>query len=215
MSDTIARLERVKRACSGEPRLMPAYEKLRQASEQASTDLERNIVQANADAFMAGVEAAQSGMPREDNRSVTTLRDGTVGYFSRRPDDCFASALSTCLQIDITDVPDAHIDDRLAAGETPEAINQSMWAEIMEWLKDRSLRMITHAEPPTECLRWIGVIEIPGHFNSHCLVMARDEHIFDPSTVARADGRQVRLFGPERVTLGLSFEEIHPQTTTP
>jgi hypothetical protein len=212
MSDTIARLERVKRACSGEPRLMLAYEKLRQASEQASTDLERNIAQANADAFMAGVEAAQAGMPRENNRSMTTLRDGTVGYFSRRPDDCFASALASCLQVDIADVPDAHIDERLAAGESPDEINRRMWGEITEWLERRNLTMITHPEPPTDCARWIGVVEVPGHFNSHCLVMVQGEHIFDPSTVARADGRQVRLFGAERVTRGLSFEA---QTTKP
>jgi hypothetical protein len=53
------------------------------------------------------------------------LRDGTLGYLARAgPEDgCFASALATCLQVPIGDVPDPRLDERLAAGESPEAID--------------------------------------------------------------------------------------------
>lgn len=39
---------------------------------------------------------------------TTTLKDGTMGFYSRpdRPDDCFAAALATCLQVPIWEVPD-------------------------------------------------------------------------------------------------------------
>lgn len=214
----MTRLEELRRVCWGNPAAMRVYRRLCQEVASARGEYEQYVAEIHVDAFISGFADARAGRPcnpgvlsasdRAEARSMT-LRDGSIGYFSRRDDDCFGSALATCLQVDIAEVPDAHIDERLAAGEAPEAINASMWGEAAAWLEGRGLRMVAHTELPTDCPRWIGIIEMPGDaFSSHCLVMAHGQHIFNPSGLTRADGRQVRSFGADRVTFGLSFEEL-------
>jgi hypothetical protein len=58
---------------------------------------------------------------------------------------------------------------------------------------------------PVASDRWIGVIELPGHFQSHCLVMHRDEVLLDPTWNVR-NTRQVRQFTGSEITYGLIFE---------
>ncbi len=118
------------------------------------------------------------------------LRDGTFGYFVRglRTDDCWAAALATCLQVPIDEVPDPRLDERLRAGEDPAEVDRSAWLALDRWLADRGYRMTVHCKPPTSRKRWIGIVQLPGWFQSHCLVMSRDEVLFDPAAaVLRRD----------------------------
>lgn len=148
------------------------------------------------------------------------LADGTIGYFARPPrqDDCFAAALATVLRVPIAEVPDPRIDERLARGWTPQAVNRAAFAELDRWLAGRGLRAIVHRKPPVRLRRWIGVIVMPGDFQSHCLVMSRDEVLFDPARLELADGtpppqeRAVRRFGLDSVGFGYSFQKVNRQT---
>jgi hypothetical protein len=138
-----------------------------------------------------------------------TLRDGSLGYYARLPrtDDCFAAAVATTLHVPIEDVPDARLDERVAAGESIADVDRSAQLEWKKWLTRRGLRMVVHSKVPTNRRRWIGVIELGGPFNSHCLVMDRGRMLFDPSYIGDRLGR-IRLlaFGPGQITHGLSFQ---------
>ena len=141
------------------------------------------------------------------------LDDGTIGYFVRAPreDDCFAAALATVLQVPIEQVPDPRIDERLAAGESPDDIDRSARSELDRWLAARDLTMVVHAELPTHRRRWIGVVTLPGAFNDHCLVMSHDRFLFDPvhyleHLTGQSDRHpSIRQFRPEDISYGLSF----------
>ena len=139
------------------------------------------------------------------NSPRTRLEDGTIGYRVRVPrtDDCFAAALATVLQVPIGEVPDPRIDERLAAGESPEEITSSAWDGLYEWLDRRGLRMIVHEKVPANRRRWIGIVPWRGDFNDHCLVMRMDRLLFDPAYLG---GNYVP---PGKIAFGLSF-----QTTT-
>jgi hypothetical protein len=74
------------------------------------------------------------------------------------------------------------------------------------------LRLVTHRALPIARRRWIGVVPMPGAFNSHCLVMSRRDVLFDPARVF--DGlpeqppRQIRRWQLTDVGFGLSFQTI-------
>ena len=95
-------------------------------------------------------------------------------------------------------------------------MNRAAFAELDRWLAGRGLRAIVHRKPPVRLRRWIGVIVMPGDFQSHCLVMSRDEVLFDPARLELADGstppqeRAVRRFGLESVGFGYSFQTVKP-----
>jgi hypothetical protein len=138
-----------------------------------------------------------------DLKRETLLEDGTRGYFVRAPrtDDCQAAAIATTLQIPIEKVPDPRIDERLAAGEDPESIDRSAVRELRAWLASRGLGMVVHRKLPTNLDRWIGVVPMPGTFNAHCLVMDRENVLFDPARTSD----KVQSFGLEHVGFGISF----------
>lgn len=124
---------------------------------------------------------------------ATRLRDGTIGYFMRREDDCFRAALATVLEVPMLEVPDWDIDVRLAAGESPDEIRASGRQALFEWLEQRNLRIVWHptpehrrGEPVAVSLpRWIGVAGGVGEFGDHCYVMAGGELLHDPADIAR------------------------------
>lgn len=135
------------------------------------------------------------------------LRDGTIGYHVRgvRADDCWAAAVATCLQVPLEQVPDARLDERLQTGEDPAEINRSAWAEFARWLDRRGLRMVVHRTVPVARRRWIGIVQFAGVFNNHCLVMSRDEVLFDPVDPSK-HARRVRTFTASDIALGFSFK---------
>jgi hypothetical protein len=141
-------------------------------------------------------------------RETVTLPDSTTGYFERgtRSDDCFAACVATCLQVPLDEVPDPRIDERLRAGETANEINHAAWHEIESWLAERRLRIVRH-ETPCHEPRWLGVVNFPGDFNDHCLVMAGDQVLFDPVDRSR-HSREVRTFSAADVAYGISFQPI-------
>jgi hypothetical protein len=139
------------------------------------------------------------------------LHDGTIGYYVRMPrtDDCFQAAVATVLQVPINEVPDSRIDERLAAGWSPDKIDRSARKALDAWLAGRGLRMVFHDRLPVAEPRWIGVVPLPGAFNDHSLVISRGELLFDP-TMDWGDVR-LRLFGLRDVGHGISFLRL-PKT---
>lgn len=137
-------------------------------------------------------------------RWTERLRDGTIGYYVRVPrkDDCWTAAVATCLQVPIEDVPDAHIDASLAAGETPDEIRCDYWTRFRDWLAAERLRMSASQNVPLARRRWIGVVPQAGEFNDHSLVMEHGRILFDPVICS---GRQ---WTAAEVQLGFSFNKI-------
>jgi hypothetical protein len=159
------------------------------------------------------------------------LWDGSFGWFvvPPRTDSCVQAAFATCLEVAFADVPDPRLDERVAAGEDVAEIDRSAAREMGAWLAARGLRMVVHRPPPVHLPRWIGIVELPGVHQNHCLVFARDRLLSDPSVDwFRAQERfvrppmlagfgdavgdlvdppQVRVWGLQDVSYGLSFEK--------
>ncbi len=136
------------------------------------------------------------------------LSDGTVGYYARAPrmDDCFCAALASCLQVPIGEVPDPRLDERLRAGDAPEVIDADADRELAVWLAERGLRMVE--QPVSTAMswsRWIGIVPLPGWFNSHTLLMGLSRVLFDPTAEI---GGGVRVFGARDVRYGYCFAPI-------
>jgi hypothetical protein len=141
---------------------------------------------------LAAIAAADAIRPpsvgRRPGRPVATftpatevqLPDGTVGYCLRRQDDCLVAALATLLQIDYDELPDTNIDERLALGQPPEDVQEAAAGLLERWLAWRGLKLELHTELPPPADRWIGIVPVPGWFQSHALVMAGDQILFDP-----------------------------------
>lgn len=149
------------------------------------------------------------------------LRDGSTGYFARRPDDCWYASCATVLQVPLRDFPETHIIERVSAGEAPEEINRSNWRTLRGWLAGRGLEVVAHPKAPVDAERWIGVVPIAGWFASHSLVMSRDAVLFDPMgdplrSFRTPDGnpRVVKHWRPEDVRFGFTFEPLAPPEAT-
>lgn len=133
--------------------------------------------------------------------ATSRLADGTVGYHQTRTDDCWRAAVATCIQIPIGKLPDARIDEHLAAGESVKAVDRAAWTQMTRWLDRRGWSLIEHPEPPTYLERWIGIVPVAQPLMSHCLIMRGDRILFDPAV---APG--VRTFYPLEVAYGFSFQ---------
>jgi hypothetical protein len=154
--------------------------------------------------------ATSGSRPRARFAARCQLPDGAIGYAMRRYDDCWQAAVATVIQVDVDEVPDAHADARLAAGETPEQAEQSAGREFDEWLAARSLLARVHKSVPVNADRWLGIVPRPGWAQGHCLVMAHDDLLFDPARAIGAldQSRRVRIWGPDDVAVGVTFASV-------
>jgi hypothetical protein len=130
------------------------------------------------------------------------LRDGSTGWAMKRVDDCQAAALATLLQIPLSEVPDARLDARLAAGETVEHVDRTSWDQTLRWLDGRGLKLIRHGHPPIHLPRWLGIVPNPEAFKGHTLVMAGPKILFDPAVKPG-----IRTFFACEVQFGYSIQE--------
>lgn len=130
------------------------------------------------------------------------LRDGSTGWAMRRVDDCQQAALATLLQVPLSEVPDARIDERLARGETIEHVDRTSWDQMLRWLEGRGLKLIRHAMPPKHLARWLGIVPNPAPFQGHTLVMAGPKILFDPAVKPG-----IRTFFACEVQFGYSIQE--------
>ena len=75
--------------------------------------------------------------------------------------------------------------------------------------------MNVHEKPTPTGRRWIGIVRcLGGVFHDHCLVMTRDGLLYDPiGTAVGPDGRRIRLFGPEDIAFGLTFQRTTTRRT--
>lgn len=170
--------------------------------------LQQGVDPASVNDELAGTEAAQK-YHQVIALEPEQLPDGTLGYFVRWPrkDDCQRAAIATVLQVPPEELPDPRIDERLAAGETAEEIDLSARRELHLWLAEHGLEMVVHQQLPLTHRRWIGVAEREGAFMSHCLVMDRDEVLFDPARIL-GEKSGLRRWKLADVTFGLSFEPL-------
>jgi hypothetical protein len=113
----------------------------------------------------------------------TVLRDGTLGYFQRRTDDCVQASIATLIQLSPERVPDAHLDRQLIDGLTPEEVKRAFRQQLSEWSDSRGLNIVIHTDPPTAAQRWIGMLAGPDQFNDHCLVMTGTECLWDTTHI--------------------------------
>lgn len=133
--------------------------------------------------------------------TTSELSDGSTGWHMKRTDDCQQAALATLLQVSLSEVPDARIDARLAAGESVEDVDRTAWQEMLQWLDGRGLKLIRHGRPPTHLPRWLGIVPNPEAFKGHTLVMAGSRVLFDPAVRPG-----IRTFFAVEVAYGFSIE---------
>ncbi len=170
----------------------------------------QELLERDALAALPGVSETLAARGRPDlaeaMRRTVTLRDGTLGYRAfPRGDACWATAVATCVQCPLAEVPDAHIDACLAAGMDPEAIDRRMWRDFFAWLDRRGLEMVKHSsvKAARRRKRWVGVVERsgPGDFASHALVFCRGEVLYDNIP----PGFRVAEYTVDDVDVGFSF----------
>jgi hypothetical protein len=141
-------------------------------------------------------------------------------------DDCVQAAIATVTQIPIEQVPDLKLNARLLAGEDPDEISRTSWDRIAEWADKRGLvcHLWSSELLPVPRRRWIGLVRSlhktaytlergqlvkadMAAFHDHCLVMARNRLLFDPSCSVRPPpGFQTLGHRPEHVSEGISFD---------
>lgn len=138
---------------------------------------------------------------------TTHLSDGTTGFYMRpdRGDDCWQAATATVLQVPIDEVPDLRLNARVESGEHPDKIARSAWHSMEDWLNGHGLCMVVHRKVPVARRRWIGVVPCEGDFQSHSLVMTRDDLLFDPAERIWGSGGR---YTPEHIGFGLSFQQL-------
>lgn len=153
--------------------------------------------------------ASAHGLEGFPPRSVV-LADGTLGYHSQHGDDCLMIAVATVLQVPPEELPDLRPLERYRAGEELDTIITSAWDSLRRCVTERGLHICFHSKPlPTHLRRWIGVCwddqgqRLP--FSDHCLVMAGQKVIFDPSAWKVDLG--VRAWTARQVHYGISFPE--------
>ena len=104
----------------------------------------------------------------------TVLRDGTLGYFQRRLDDCFQASMASLAQVPMHQVPDPRIDRELASGLDPEELGRVVAQQFIQWAEQHGLTILKFSEPPTSAERWVGVASNGANpWHDHCLVDER------------------------------------------
>lgn len=140
------------------------------------------------------------------------LPDGTVGYLQRRLDDCVQASLSTLTQIPPHRIPDARIDAQLAAGVDKHAVNRGFWTTLEAWVQQQPGMVLTihpTGQPPVTHRRWIAVTRSADAwgFNDHCLVMDRQDVLFEPHTLLPASKDDTRdRYDPDTVMYSITVE---------
>lgn len=115
---------------------------------------------------------------------ATRLGDGTLGYLQRRTDDCLQAALASLLQVPMPDVPDLHQLKQIVSGTAPEETHRRGHERLERWLAQAGLRLVCDDELPERSERWIALaVSGASSFADHCLIMSRDECIFDPNRI--------------------------------
>jgi hypothetical protein len=154
-----------------------------QAVRQFTADYPRELANLRRKARMRPVAVGGSrAVGSKLGYFETTLRDGTIGYFQRRTDDCVQAALATLLQMPIDRVPDLRLDRRTwIDGMHPDELQRAIEPAFAEWTARYGLTIVAHATPPRWAKRWIGLMSAPGVFERHCVVMTRADYLWDVS----------------------------------
>ena len=114
-------------------------------------------------------------------RTDRQLPDGRTAFRQERLDDCLRPCIATVLQVHLSDVPDPQIDACRDAGMSPEEINRMAMSEMQSYLAGFGLRAVFHSRAPVERDSWIGVSPGSGRFQSHTVVMERENIVHDPA----------------------------------
>jgi hypothetical protein len=137
------------------------------------------------------------------------LRDGTIGYFQRRTDDCVQAVIASLLQMPPHLVPDLHLDELLAAGRDPEEIDRMIDEQFSRWTGQHGLTIVFHATSPTWAKRWIGMVTTGDPFSDHTMLMGGHDCLFDPAhLLAPRDPGSIALenYTPADIDYGITIE---------
>jgi hypothetical protein len=107
-----------------------------------------------------------------------TLRDGTLGYFQRKTDDCLQAAIASCVQTPPHLVPELRIDEQLMRDRDPEEIELGNNVKMGRWVDQHGVTISRHTALPSAAKRWIGVVPSDGT-SQHCLLMTGRDVLFD------------------------------------
>ncbi len=87
-------------------------------------------------------------VPVNGNRAIgrrmgyfeAVLRDGSIGYFQRRTDDCMQASVASVSQIPMDQVPDPRIDQQLETmARRPDELGRLVAQQFMEWAQQLDL----------------------------------------------------------------------------
>lgn len=158
--------------------------------------------------------------------ATVRLADGTVGYYTRRGDDCWPAVAATVLQVPLAELGDLRLDERLLSGMSHVKVDRAAKADVKRWLTARGVRLVEHRRLPVHLPRWLGVIPFEGFFVSHCVCMSYGEILFDPTPplrpvdlailrmqVGRPFVGDPAVWRSDQVEEGFSFEPLYPQST--
>jgi hypothetical protein len=138
------------------------------------------------------------------------LRDGTLGYFQRRTDDCVQASIASLIQMPMYEVPDLQIDKHIAEGRDDEALERSVGHQFSQWMEKHSLTMYRHVNPPLLAKRWIGVVSTGNEVNDHCLVMTGHDCVWDTSHMLPPGKHEPiaahDIFTPRDINYGITIE---------
>jgi len=144
----------------------------------------------------------------------TPLRDGTVGYFQRRTDDCVQAVIASLLQMPPHLVPDPHIEELRAAGREDEQIDRVVEASFAEWTATNALTLDFHPTPPTWAKRWIALIpseNTEDEYSSHTLLMSGRDCLFDPANLlppAQDGETALEAYTLDSIDYGITIERM-------
>jgi hypothetical protein len=136
------------------------------------------------------------------------LRDGTVGYFQRRTDDCFQVAIASCVQISPHRVPDLRIDEQRMVDMEPEEIERRNVDQMSQWMEHNGVTIMVHPVLPSTGKRWIGVVKQAYDSTAdHCLLMSGRDCLFDPANlVPPGKDEPASTYGYADIDYGITIE---------
>jgi hypothetical protein len=134
------------------------------------------------------------------------LRDGTLGYFQRKTDDCLRAAIASCVQIPPHLVPELRIDEQLMLNKEPEEIERTNTVKMGRWMEQNGVTIRLRPILPSTAKRWIGVVKANAH-TDHCLLMTGRDCLFDSaSLVPPGPSEPTSTYTHEDIDYGITIE---------
>jgi hypothetical protein len=148
---------------------------------------------------------------RRDGCASVPLPNGLRGWTVQRSDQCLQAAVATATQTPLDQVPDAHIDERLAAGADDDELAGQVFGDLERWAHGRGLEMLFEELAVPQPGLWIGLVKLRNFgmtlFADHCLVLAGDTIAWDPCAgIPVGRGLRVKIYSRLDITASVVFQ---------